>query len=102
MLSFIGYKYAFRCDLYLLLFHKVLFVYILGEEYIKSLIANPELVDRLALSSDDKVNTQNFKLLKYSNPSHFLRQENICVISIPVLVPKLYGTYFLSVLQLIY
>lgn len=30
--------------------------YILGEEYIKSLIANPELVDRLALSSDDKVN----------------------------------------------
>lgn len=29
--------------------------YILGEEYIKSLIANPELVDRLALSSDDLV-----------------------------------------------
>lgn len=28
---------------------------ILGEEYIKSLIANPELVDRLALSSDDLV-----------------------------------------------
>lgn len=34
-----------------------LFTYILGEEYIKSLIANPELVDRLALSNDDKVNT---------------------------------------------
>lgn len=29
--------------------------YFLGEEYIKSLTANPELVDRLALSSDDKV-----------------------------------------------
>lgn len=26
-----------------------------GEEYVKSLIANPELVDRLALTNDDKV-----------------------------------------------
>lgn len=29
--------------------------FFIGEEYVKSLIANPELVDRLALSSDDKV-----------------------------------------------
>lgn len=27
----------------------------IGDEYIKSLIANPELVDRLALTSDEKV-----------------------------------------------
>lgn len=33
----------------------ILLHFILGEEYIKSLIANPELVDRLALSSDDQV-----------------------------------------------
>lgn len=32
-----------------------LFTHFSGEEYIKSLIANPELVDRLALSEDDKV-----------------------------------------------
>lgn len=38
---------------------------ILGEEYIKSLIANPELVDRLALSNDDQVNTKN--ILSYQN-----------------------------------
>lgn len=31
------------------------FNFFIGEEYVKSLIANPELVDRLALSSDDKV-----------------------------------------------
>lgn len=43
--------------MYLPLYHKHLFPYIPGEEYIKSLIANPELWDRLALSSDDKVNT---------------------------------------------
>lgn len=30
---------------------------LVGEEYIKSLIANPELVDCLALSNDDKVNS---------------------------------------------
>lgn len=30
-----------------------------GEEYIKSLIANPALVDRLALTSDDKVCLSN-------------------------------------------
>lgn len=29
--------------------------YFPGDEYIKSLIGNPELVDRLALSDDDKV-----------------------------------------------
>jgi len=28
-----------------------------GEEYIKSLIGNPELVDRLALTADDQVRT---------------------------------------------
>lgn len=43
-------------QLYVLLCHNHLFTNILGEEYIKSLIANPELMDRLALSSDDKVN----------------------------------------------
>lgn len=39
------------------------FLYILGDEYIKSLIANPELVDRLALSNDDKVSTCNMDWL---------------------------------------
>lgn len=34
-----------------------------GEEYIKSLIANPELVDRLALSSDDNVCIQSISVL---------------------------------------
>lgn len=29
-----------------------------GEEYIKSLLANPELVDRLSYVSDDQVNAQ--------------------------------------------
>lgn len=51
------YKHHFKHQLYLSLCHERLFTYILGEEYIKSLIANPELVDRLALSNDDKVNT---------------------------------------------
>lgn len=37
--------------------HRHLSTFFLGEEYIKSLIANPELVDRLALSDDDKVST---------------------------------------------
>lgn len=37
--------------------HRHLSTLFLGEEYIKSLIANPELVDRLALSDDDKVST---------------------------------------------
>lgn len=41
-----------------------LFAYFPGEEYIKSLIANPELVDRLALSNDDKVNTIYIKAQK--------------------------------------
>ena len=40
-----------------------------GEEYIKSLIANPELVDRLALTNDDKVNAHKFKPLKYRDKS---------------------------------
>lgn len=35
-----------------------IFFSIIGEEYVKSLIANPELLDRLALSNDDKVNTE--------------------------------------------
>lgn len=48
-----------------------LFPCILGEEYIKSLIANPELVDRLALSNCDKVNTHNFKLEIKKNISGF-------------------------------
>lgn len=52
------YQHHFKQhQLYLPLCHKLLFTYILGEEYIKSLIANPELVDRLALSNEDKVNT---------------------------------------------
>lgn len=49
-------------DFFIFLFaqcHMHSFPYILGEEYIKGLIANPELVDRLALSNDDKVNTCN-------------------------------------------
>lgn len=37
--------------------------FFIGEEYVKSLIANPELVDRLALSSDDKV-SQNCYIQK--------------------------------------
>lgn len=37
--------------------HRHLSTFFQGEEYIKSLIANPELVDRLALSDDDKVST---------------------------------------------
>uniref|UniRef100_A0A669E2X9 Exosome complex exonuclease RRP44 n=1 Tax=Oreochromis niloticus TaxID=8128 RepID=A0A669E2X9_ORENI len=38
------------------------------EEYVKSLIANPELVDRLALSSDDKSEITSSKVLF---PEHF-------------------------------
>lgn len=38
-----------------LLVQRGLLDYVLGEDYVKSLIANPELVDRLALSADDKV-----------------------------------------------
>lgn len=42
-------------QMYLPLYRKLLLHYILGDEYIKSLIAHPELVDLLALSNDDKV-----------------------------------------------
>lgn len=45
----ISFIYHFVTNMY--------FSCVLGEEYIKSLIGNPELVDHLALSNDDKVNT---------------------------------------------
>lgn len=35
------------------------------EEYIKSLIAHPELVDRLALSSDDQVDIFSLVIVYY-------------------------------------
>jgi len=57
-----AFKWRQRC-------HKLFFSYVVGEEYIKSLIGNPELVDRLALSNDDKVKPS--VLYTYRNKSYF-------------------------------
>lgn len=56
--------------------------YILGEEYIKSLIANPELVDRLALSSDDKVKMSTV-LTVYRCPGRETPKEIISESTLP-------------------
>lgn len=39
-----------------------IFFFFLGEEYIKSLLANPELVDRLSYVSNEQVNAQTIYL----------------------------------------
>lgn len=73
---------------------------ILGEEYVKSLIANPELVDRLALSNDDMVNTCT--ILNYLHKETQGNSEIVCRICICMsgshrchyFVAKLYWTSF--------
>lgn len=58
-------SYSFFFSLYCMSFFSCA-----GEEYIKSLIGNPELVDRLALASDDQVciflQTQKFRHYRVS------------------------------------
>lgn len=66
--------------------------YILGEEYIKSLTANPELVDRLALSSDDKVNTSTVMTV-YRYPGRETLKEIVSESTLPSCATIIFSSF---------